>query len=40
MIATVLDGLAEHGEDGNAEIEATVKTQALKLCERFPIYSR
>jgi glycine hydroxymethyltransferase len=40
MIATVLDGLAEHGEGGNAEIEATVKAQALRLCERFPIYGR
>jgi glycine hydroxymethyltransferase len=40
MIATVLDGLAEYGEGGNAEIEATVKAQAIKLCERFPIYGR
>jgi glycine hydroxymethyltransferase len=40
MIATVLDGLAENGEGGNAEIEATVKAQAIKLCERFPIYGR
>jgi glycine hydroxymethyltransferase len=40
MIVTVLDGLAENGEGGNAEIEATVKAQALKLCERFPIYGR
>jgi glycine hydroxymethyltransferase len=40
MIATVLDGLAENGEGGNVEIEATVKAQALMLCERFPIYGR
>ncbi|HEY2211323.1 MAG TPA: serine hydroxymethyltransferase [Bradyrhizobium sp.] len=40
MIATVLDGLAENGEGGNTEIEATGKAQALKLCERFPIYGR
>jgi glycine hydroxymethyltransferase len=40
MIATVLDGLAENDEGGNAEIEATVKAQALALCERFPIYGR
>jgi glycine hydroxymethyltransferase len=40
MIATVLDGLAENGEDGNFEIEAKVKVQAIRLCERFPIYSR
>ncbi|HEX3442627.1 MAG TPA: serine hydroxymethyltransferase [Pseudolabrys sp.] len=40
MIATVLEGLAENGEAGNAEIEAAVKAQALRLCERFPIYGR
>jgi len=40
MIAVVLDGLAENGEDGNGEIEATVKAQAFQLCERFPIYAR
>jgi glycine hydroxymethyltransferase len=40
MIAAVLDGLAEDGEGGNGEIEAKVKAQALRLCERFPIYGR
>jgi glycine hydroxymethyltransferase len=40
MIATVLDGLVEDGEGGNGEIEAKVKAQALRLCERFPIYGR
>ena len=40
LIATVLDGLAENGEGGNAENEAAVKAQALRLCERFPIYGR
>jgi glycine hydroxymethyltransferase len=40
MIAAVLDGLAENGEDRNGEIEATVRAQALQLCERFPIYAR
>ena len=26
------------GEAGNAAVEARVKEQAIKLCERFPIY--
>jgi glycine hydroxymethyltransferase len=38
MIAEVLDGLAANGEEGNAKIEATVKAEAVELCERFPIY--
>jgi glycine hydroxymethyltransferase len=38
MIAEVLDGLAAIGEAGNASLEARVKEQAIKLCERFPIY--
>ena len=38
MIAEVLDGLAADGEAGNAALEARVKEQAIKLCERFPIY--
>ncbi|HEV2264622.1 MAG TPA: serine hydroxymethyltransferase [Stellaceae bacterium] len=38
MIAEVLDGLAANGEAGNAALEARVKEQAIKLCERFPIY--
>lgn len=38
MIAEVLNGLAANGEAGNATLEARVKEQAIKLCERFPIY--
>ena len=38
MIAEVLDGLAANGEAGNTVLEARVKEQAIKLCERFPIY--
>jgi glycine hydroxymethyltransferase len=38
MIAEVLDGLAKNGESGNAAIETKVKAEAIKLCERFPIY--
>ncbi len=38
MIAEVLDGLAEKGEFANSAVEKKVKTQAIQLCERFPIY--
>ena len=38
LIAAVLDGLAAHGEAGNAATEQRVKAQAIALCERFPIY--
>jgi glycine hydroxymethyltransferase len=39
LMAEVLDGLAANGEDGNAAVEAKVKTEALDLCRRFPIYT-
>jgi glycine hydroxymethyltransferase len=38
MIAEVLDGLAVNGEAGNADVEAVARAQAIRLCERFPIY--
>ena len=38
LIVEVLDGLAAHGESGNALIEARVKAKAMRLCARFPIY--
>jgi glycine hydroxymethyltransferase len=38
LIAEVLDGLAAHGEAGNAAVEASVKDKATALCRRFPIY--
>jgi glycine hydroxymethyltransferase len=37
-IVEVVDGLAAHGEDGNAAVEASVKTRVEALCEKFPIY--
>ena len=37
-ITQVVDGLAAHGEDGNAEVEARVKAQVETLCKQFPIY--
>ena len=37
-IVEVVDGLAAHGEDGNAEVEAAVRAKVEALCEKFPIY--
>jgi len=39
MIAKVLDGLRANGEAGNETVEASVKREAMALCERFPIYT-
>jgi glycine hydroxymethyltransferase len=38
MIVEVVDGLAASGPQGNAGVEATVKTRVKALCNRFPIY--
>jgi glycine hydroxymethyltransferase len=38
LIVEVLDGLAKHGEDGNAAVEAAVKKKVVALTDRFPIY--
>ncbi|MEP3226417.1 MAG: serine hydroxymethyltransferase [Parasphingorhabdus sp.] len=38
MIADVLDGLREKGENGDPAVEADVRQRVQALCERFPIY--
>ena len=38
LITEVLDGLAKHGEAGNAKVEASVRTRVKALTGRFPIY--
>jgi glycine hydroxymethyltransferase len=38
MVADVLEGLRDNGEEGNAAVEAEVKARVRKLCARFPIY--
>lgn len=38
MVADVLDGLAQNGEKGDAQVEAAVRERVGALCERFPIY--
>ncbi len=37
-IVEVVDGLAANGEDGNAEVEATVRAEVEALCDKFPVY--
>ena len=38
MVADVLDGLAKCGEDGDAQVEQSVRVRVEALCDRFPIY--
>ncbi len=38
MIADVLDGLRQRGEEGDPQVEAEVRARVRALCERFPIY--
>jgi len=38
MIATCLDGLAAHGDEGNKQIETEMRDQVAALTKRFPIY--
>ena len=37
-IVQVVDGLAESGEDGNAQVEARVRDDVGDLCANFPLY--
>jgi glycine hydroxymethyltransferase len=39
LIVEVLDGLADRGEEGNGEVEASVRARAHELTRRFPIYA-
>ena len=38
LIAEVVEGLRKNGEQGDAQVEAGVKTRVEELCARFPIY--
>ncbi len=38
LVVEVLDGLAKHGESGNAATESAVRAQVAALTRRFPIY--
>jgi len=38
LIAEVVDGLRKNGEEGDAQVEASVAGRVEALCARFPIY--
>jgi glycine hydroxymethyltransferase len=38
LIVETLDGLAKHGDEGNASVEESVKGRVHELTRRFPIY--
>lgn len=37
-IVEVVDGLADNGENGNADVETGVKREVARLCNAFPLY--
>ncbi len=39
MIANVLDGVVQHGAEGDRAVSDRVKAEAIALCGRFPIYT-
>ncbi len=38
MITRVVDGVAAKGAEGDPDVEAAVREEAIALCRRFPIY--
>jgi len=38
LIAEVVDGLRKNGEEGDAQVEQSVRARVEELCARFPIY--
>ncbi|HVT30768.1 MAG TPA: serine hydroxymethyltransferase [Lacipirellulaceae bacterium] len=38
LIVEVVEAVAKHGEDGDAAVEASVRSRVADLCRRFPIY--
>ncbi|MFM5906863.1 MAG: serine hydroxymethyltransferase [Novosphingobium sp.] len=38
LIAEVVEGLRKNGDDGDAQVEQSVKARVEELCARFPIY--
>ena len=38
LIIEVVDGLAANGEDANSAVEARVRAEVAKICDKFPIY--
>ncbi len=38
LIAEVVEGMRKNGDDGDAQVEQSVKARVEELCARFPIY--
>jgi glycine hydroxymethyltransferase len=38
LIAEVVDGMAKNGEEGDAQVEESVRRRVSELCEAFPVY--
>jgi len=38
LVLRIVDGLAENGEEGNADVERAVHAEVVALTDRFPIY--
>jgi glycine hydroxymethyltransferase len=38
LIAEVVEGLRKNGDEGDAQVEASVAARVEALCARFPIY--
>jgi glycine hydroxymethyltransferase len=38
LIAEVVDGLRKNGDEGDAQVEASVAARVEELCAKFPIY--
>jgi glycine hydroxymethyltransferase len=38
LIAEVVEGLRKNGDEGDAQVEASVQARVEELCARFPIY--
>ncbi|HEY6816652.1 MAG TPA: serine hydroxymethyltransferase [Croceibacterium sp.] len=38
LIAEVLEGLRRNGDEGDAQVEESVRRRVMELCEAFPVY--
>jgi glycine hydroxymethyltransferase len=38
LIAEVVEGLRKNGDEGDAQVEQSVRARVEELCARFPIY--
>jgi glycine hydroxymethyltransferase len=38
LIAEVLEGMRRNGDEGDAQVEESVRRRVTELCEAFPVY--